>query len=422
MDQDSSQHLSAVWMRYTSIVAERGEGVYLHSTDGRTYLDFTSGIGVTNTGHCHPKVVAAAKQQIDRLIHGQVNVLYHQPLFDLVAELLTIMPPGLNSFFFSNSGAEAVEAAVKLARQATRRPNIISFRGAFHGRTMGALSLTTSSANYRAGYQPLMGGVCIAPYPYAYQYGWTEEKTSAFCLEEIRSILATETAPGDTAAVLVEPVLGEGGYVPSPPGFLQGLRQICDEHGILLLVDEVQSGFGRTGRWFACQHYEVTPDILILAKAMASGFPLSCIAAHKSVMDAWLPGAHGGTFGGNAVSCAAAVATIQVIREEGLVENSARQGEYLLNRLRELQRQHPSIGDIRGLGLMVATEFTTPDGQPDDKTCRAVWSRCLERNLMLLMCGTSHNIIRWVPPLIVDRATVDQAVDIFEAALNDIKA
>lgn len=422
MNQNLNQHLSAAWMRYTNIVAERGEGVYLHSTDSRTYLDFTSGIGVTNTGHCHPKVAAAAKQQIDRLIHGQLNIVYHQPIFDLVAELLTVMSPGLDTFFLSNSGAEAVEAALKLARQATRRPNIISFRGAFHGRTMGALSLTTSSAGYRAGYQPLMGGVCVAPYPYAYQYGWTAEETSAFCLGEIRAMLATETAPRDTAAVLVEPVLGEGGYVPSPPGFLQGLRQICDEHGILLLVDEVQSGFGRTGRWFAHQHYGITPDILIMAKAMASGFPLSCIAARKPVMDAWLPGAHGGTFGGNAVSCAAAVATIQVIREEGLVENAARQGEYLLGRLRELQQQHPLIGDVRGLGLMVATEFTTRDGQPDDKTCKAVWSRCLERGLMLLMCGPFHNIIRWVPPLIVDRTAIDQAVDIFEAALNNIEA
>jgi 4-aminobutyrate aminotransferase len=328
----------------------------------------------------------------------------------------------LDRFFFGNSGAEAVEAALKLARQATGRANLISFRGAFHGRTVGALSVTTSSAHYRAGYQPLMAGVHVAPYPYAYQYGWTEEETSAFCLEEIERMLATQTAPQDTAAMLIEPVLGEGGYVPAPPGFLAGLRQICDEHGILLLIDEVQSCFGRTGRWFAHEHDGVVPDILIMAKAMASGLPLSGIAAREEVMAAWKPGAHGGTYGGNAVSCAAAVATIQVMREEKLVENSAEQGAYLLAGLRALQAEYPAIGDVRGRGLMIGTEFSAEDGRPDEATAQNVWSRCLELGLLLLTCGTQHNVIRWIPPLIVDRRGVEQALAIFQTALAEAGA
>lgn len=422
MSQDGLQHLSTVWARYTELLVDRGEGIRLHTTDGRTLIDFSSGIGVTNTGHCHPRVVAAAKHQVERLIHGQLNVVYHQPALALVDELLAVMPAGLDRFFFGNSGAEAVEAGFKLARQATQRPNIISFRGAFHGRTMGALSLTTSSAHYRAGYQPLMAGVQVAPYPYAYQYGWTLEQTSAFCLEEIERMLVTQTAPQDTAAMLIEPVLGEGGYVPAPPGFLAGLRRICDQHGILLLVDEVQSGFGRTGRWFAHQHEGVPVDILIMAKALASGFPLSAIAAREEIMAAWKPGAHGGTYGGNAVSCAAATATIQVIRDEKLVENSAQQGAYLLDRLRALQADYPAIGDVRGLGLMIGTEFSREDGRPDEETAHKVWARCLEQGLLLLTCGTQHNVIRWIPPLIVDRAAVEEALGIFQTALEDVTA
>ena len=420
MSQDPREHLSPVWARYTEILAERAEGAYLYAADGRRYLDFTTGIGVTNTGHCHPRVVAAAREQVGKLIHGQVNIVYHQPMLDLVDELLTIVPEGLESFFFSNSGAEAIEASVKLARQATGRPNIIVFQGGFHGRTVGTMSLTTSNTVYRVGYQPLMAGVFVAPFPYAYRYGWTPEETTAFCLRELRHLLATQTAPRETAAVLVEPVLGEGGYVPPPPGFLKGVGQICDQHGLLFIADEVQSGFGRTGRWFGHQHYDVSPDILVMAKGLASGFPLSGIAARPQLMDAWISGSHGGTYGGNAVSCAAAAATIRVIREEGLVENSARMGEYLMSRLRTVQARHPVIGDVRGLGLMVAAEFTAADGQPDAGTAKAVRLACLEEGLMLLTCGPYGNVIRWIPPLTVNQAQLDEALEIFEGALAKV--
>jgi 4-aminobutyrate aminotransferase len=422
MSHDAGQHLSPVWTRYTDILVDRGEGVYLHASDGRRYLDFTSGIGVTNTGHCHPAVVAAVQEQVGKLIHGQINIVRHQPVLDLAEELLTIMPAGLENFFFSNSGAEAVEAALKLARQATGRPNVIVFQGSFHGRTVGTMSLTTSSTIYRVGYQPLMPGVFVAPYPYAYRFGWTSEQTTEFCLRELRHLLVSQTAPKETCAVLIEPVLGEGGYVPPPPGFLHGVQGICREHDLLLIADEVQSGFGRTGRWFGHEHFGVEPDVMIMAKGLASGFPLSGIVARPELMSKWIPGSHGGTYGGNAVSCAAATATIRVIRDEGLVEHAARMGEHLLACLRTLQQRGTEIGDVRGLGLMAAAEFTTAQGEPDTATAKAVRVRCLERGLMLLTCGPYGNVIRWIPPLVVTQDQMDEALGIFEDAVAEVAA
>ncbi len=413
--------ISPVWKRYTPIVVERAEGAYIYGADGARYLDFTCGIAVTNTGHCHPRVVQAIQEQATRLLHGQVNIVYHRPLLELVEELRTIVPPPIDCFFFSNSGAEAVEGAVKLARHATGRPNVIVFQGSFHGRTALAMALTTSKTIYRAGYQPLPAGVFVAPYPYAYRYGWSPGQTEAFCLRELEFLLKTQTAPTETAAILVEPVLGEGGYVVPPPGFLAGLRRICDEHGILLIADEIQCGFGRTGRWFAIEHFGVVPDIMVMAKGLASGLPLSCVASRRELMERWAPGSHGGTYGGNAVACAAAVATIRVIREEGLLENAARMGALLIERLRELQREFPVIGDVRGLGLMVATEFTAADGTPASAVVREVIGRCLERHLLLLTCGTYDNVVRWMPPLVVTDEQIEAAVEVFRDALGDVR-
>ncbi len=420
--------LSPVWSRYSEIVAERGEGAYIYDPDGNRYLDFTTGIAVTSTGHCHPRVVKAIQEQAARLIHGQANIVYHPPMLRLVEELRRIMPPELDSFFFSNSGAEAVEGAVKLARHATGRPNVIAFQGSFHGRTAMTMSLTSSKTIYRAGYQPLTPGVFFAPYPYAYRYGWDEKETAAWCLDELRYVLRTQTAPFETAAILVEPVLGEGGYVPPPPSFLKGLREVCDEHGILLIVDEIQSGFGRTGKWFAFQHFGIVPDVVTMAKGIASGMPLSGIAARRELMEKWIVGSHGGTYGGNAISCAAAVATIQVIRDEGLVENAAMMGSLLMERLRDVQSRFPVIGDVRGLGLMVATEFSIPDSAPyegaahtpDTATAKAVVQKCKDEHLLLLTCGPWDNTIRWIPPLIVTEEQIDAAVAIFENALREV--
>jgi 4-aminobutyrate aminotransferase len=418
----TGEHISPVWTRYTPIVVERAEGAYIYDRESdRQYLDFTTGIGVTNTGHCHPRVVEAIQEQAARLLHGQVNIVFHPPLLELAEELEPVVPEGLDSFFFSNSGAEAVEGAVKLARHATGRPNIIVFQGSFHGRTALTMALTTSKTIYRIGYQPLPAGVFVAPYPYAYRYGWSDSETVDFCLNELELLLKTQTAPEETAAVLVEPVLGEGGYVVPPPGFLKGLRRVCDEHDMLLIADEVQSGFGRTGRWFAVEHFDLTPDIMTMAKGIASGLPLSGVAARSDLMDRWMPGSHGGTYGGNAVACAAAVATARVIKEEKLLENATRVGARLMDQLRAVQEDFLVIGDLRGLGLMIATEFTADDGSPDTKTAKAVAAGCLERGLMLLTCGPWNNTVRWIPPLIVTADQIDEGVQIFRAALADVQ-
>ncbi len=418
---DSMQLLSPVWTHLTHVVAESGQGAYLYDAAGNRYLDFTCGIGVTNTGHCHPKVVDAVQRQAARLLHGQVNIVFHEPLLALAEALREVVPPRLDTFFFSNSGAEAVEAAVKLARHASGRTNVIVFQGSFHGRTIGAMSLTTSKTIYRAGYQPLMPGVFVAPYPYAYQFGRDEGETTRFCLEQLGLLLKSQTAPEETAAILIEPVLGEGGYVVPPAGFLPALRALCDEHGILLIIDEVQSGFGRTGRFFALEHSGVVPDILVMAKGLASGLPLSGIAAPRALMDKWLPGSHGGTYGGNAVACAAAAATVAVIREEGLLDNATAMGERLLAGLHALKERHAVLGDVRGLGLMIAAEFTAADGQHGKLFASQVQKACLDERLLLLTCGVYGNVIRWIPPLIVTGEQIDAALDIFSRALERLE-
>jgi len=427
--ENLTQYVSSVWPHLLDTVIVRGEGAYIWDREGRRYLDFTSGIGVTNTGHCHPRVVAAIREQAGRILHLQANVAHHEPMLRLIGALREVVPPELDGFFFSNSGAEAVEAAVKLARQATGRPNVIAFQRGFHGRTVGTMSLTSSKTVYRARYQPLMPGVFFAPYAYCYRCPKAEANPERYgpgsccgwALEQVRFLLKSQTAPEETAAVLVEPVLGEGGYVVPPADFLRGLREICDEYDILLIIDEVQSGFGRTGRFFALEHFGVTPDILVMAKGLASGLPLSGIAARQELMDRWLPGSHGGTYGGNVVACAAAEATVRVLQEEGLVENAARLGERLLARLRGLQERYPSLGDVRGLGLMVGVEFVVPGGRtPDKDRAKAVQHACLEAGLLLLTCGTDENVIRWIPPLVIGEAELDEALNIFEHALDSV--
>jgi 4-aminobutyrate aminotransferase len=349
-----------------------------------------------------------------------VNIVLHEPLLELLAELKTIIHPTLDGYFFSNSGAEAIEGAIKLARAATKRTNIIVFQGSFHGRTVGTMSLTTSKTIYRVGYQPLMPGVFVAPYPYAYRFGWSQEQTNAWCLEELEFLLATQTAPQETAAILIEPVLGEGGYVVPPPGFLPELRKICDQHGILLILDEVQSGFGRTGKWFAQEHFGVVPDIMTVAKGLASGMPLSGVFSRMDLMKKWPTGTHGGTYGGNAVATAAAVATIQAIRNDSMLENAIQRGNELMNALQRLQIEFPVIGDVRGLGLMIGTEFRTTDRKPDKTTAKEVVHMCQDNQLLLLTCGPWDNTIRWIPPLVVTAEQIMQAVDIFSNALRNV--
>jgi 4-aminobutyrate aminotransferase len=420
--EDVLPHLSPVWTHGTDIIASRAEGAYVYDLAGRAYLDFTCGIGVTNTGHCHPKVVAAIREQAGLLLHGQANIILHQPMLELVRSLLPIVPPTIDGFFFSNSGAEAVEGAIKLARHATGRSNVIVFQGSFHGRTSSTMALTTSKTVYRAGYQPLPSGVFIAPYPYAYRYGWSEQRTTQWCLDELEFLLMSQTAPQETAAILIEPVLGEGGYVVPPKAYLQGLRALCDQHGILLIVDEIQSGFGRTGHWFAVEYFDLRPDIMTAAKGLGSGLPISGVFSRLELMQKWVPGSHGGTFGGNAVAAAGAVATIAAMREEHMLENAQARGAQLMAGLHTLQQEYPVIGDVRGLGLMIGTEFRDAARKPDKKTAKAVARGCHQRGLMLLTCGPWDNVIRWIPPLIVNEAQIAESLNIFEAALKEAVA
>ncbi|WP_242906854.1 aspartate aminotransferase family protein [Actinomadura terrae] len=411
--------LSPLLKQATPVLAERGEGAYLYDAEGRRYLDFTAGIGVTSTGHCHPRVVEAAREQVGTLIHGQYTTVMHRPLLRLTEALGEVLPDGLDSLFYLNSGSEAVEAAIRLARHATGRQNIVVFHGSFHGRTMGAAALTTAGTKFRAGIGPLMPGAAVAPFPQAYRYGWDEDEATRFALRELDYVLATTSAPADTAAFVVEPVLGEGGYVPAPPAFLEGLRERADRHGILLVMDEVQTGVGRTGRFWGHEHAAVRPDVLITAKGLASGFPLSAIAAPTAVMEKARPGSQGGTYGGNAVACAAALATLEVVRDEGLVDNAARRGARLSDGLRKVAADHPVIGDVRGLGLMQASEFTTPDGEPDAATAARAQRAASDRGLLLLTCGAFGNVVRMIPPLIVDDAQVDAALELWAAAVAD---
>jgi len=415
--QENFEHLSPVWTHYSDVIVDHGEGTYLYSTDGRKFIDFTCGIGVTNTGHCHPKVVEAIRKQAGLLLHGQANLVTHKPMLELVNELRTIVPESLDGFFFSNSGAEAVEGALKLARHATGRTNVIVFQGSFHGRTVATMSMTTSKTIYKVGYQPLMAGIYVTPFPYAVKYGWDAEKTSQWCLEELEFLLLTQTAPQETAAIFIEPVLGEGGYVVPPASFMKGLREICSRHGILLVVDEIQSGFGRTGKWFGHQHFEIEPDIMTVAKGLGSGLPISGVISRLNLMKKWIPGSHGGTFGGNVVSAAAAVATIQAMKEEKMLENAQARGFQLMTALGHLQEKYPQIADVRGLGLMVGAEFRDAKGKPDKTTAKAVVHECADRKLMLLTSGPWDNTIRWIPPLVVTKDQMDEALNIFEDSL-----
>lgn len=401
----------------TPVVAVRGEGVHLYGEDGRRYLDFTAGIGVTSTGHCHPRVVAAAQEQVATLVHGQYTTVLHPPLRRLVEKLGEVLPARLDSLFFVNSGSEAVEAALRLARQATGRPGVLVCHGGFHGRTVAAAAMTTSGTRFRAGFSPLMSGVAVTPFPTAFRYGWDEDTATRFALQELDYVLQTVSAPADTAAVVVEPVLGEGGYVPATRGFLAGLRERADRHGFLLILDEVQTGVGRTGEFWGHDHFGVVPDVLVTAKGLASGFPLSGIAAPEELMRKVWPGSQGGTYGANAVACAAACATLDVVRDEKLVANAATMGARLRAGLERVAAATPAIGEVRGLGLMLASEFVTDDGRPDPETAARVQRAAVDEGLLLLLCGPWNNVVRMIPALVITEEQVDEGLRAWAAAV-----
>jgi 4-aminobutyrate aminotransferase len=380
---------------------------------------------VTNTCHAHPRVAAAIAAQARKLLHGQQNIMFHEAGLRLYDRLPDLLPGGPYQAFLSNSGAEAVEAAVKLARVATGRPAMLAFRYGYHGRTAQTMALTTAKDVYRAAFEPLPGSVYHTAYPYCYRApGGAHDPSACTCdwEEQLDLTFHQLIYPERVAGVIIEPVLGEGGYIVPPPDFLPRLRDITRQHGILLIADEVQTGFGRTGEMFAVRHWEVEPDILVMAKGIASGLPLSGILARQELMAHWRPGTHGGTYGGNVVSCAAANATLDVIEDEGLVDNARERGTQFLAGLRALGARHAAIGDVRGLGLMVAIELVKPgdgDGRvPDADLTKRIQAEALARRLIVLTAGTYVNVIRIIPPLVTTPGEVDQALDILDASLT----
>jgi 4-aminobutyrate aminotransferase len=414
-----------VWARYTDLVIDRGQGSWLTTVEGERYLDYTSGIGVVNTGHAHPRVVAAIAEQAARLIHGQQNIVYHEAGLRLHERLAATMPGDGWGAFLANSGAEAVESAVKLARVATGRPAIVAFRGGFHGRTAQAMALTSSRVSIRGDFEPLPGSVYHSAYPDCYRAaGGPHSPHACTCdwEEQLELLFAQIVKPEKIAGFLIEPVIGEGGYLVPPDGFLPRLREIASQHGVLLICDEVQTGYGRTGRFWAQEHWDVTADITVTAKGIASGLPLSGIIARRDVLSSWTPGAHGGTYGGNVVACAAANATLDVIADEGLVANAQVRGTQLLGGLKQVAAAHKAVGNVRGLGLMVAIEFVKPgegDGRrPDAAMAKSVLEEALKRHLILLSAGTWGQVVRIIPPLVTTESEVDQGLSIIKESLE----
>ncbi|MDO8363518.1 MAG: aminotransferase class III-fold pyridoxal phosphate-dependent enzyme [Actinomycetota bacterium] len=404
-------HLSGVWFSVTPLEVSHGKGCWVTTTGGEEYLDFAAGIAVNSTGHAHPAVAAAIAAQAQRFMHAQVNVFKHDLLEPLASRLAELTPGAIDTFFFANSGAEITEGAIKLAKQATKRPHTIVFSGSFHGRTHMAMAMTTSKTGYRAGHAPLPSGVFVAPYPDPLADDQDAEVAKA--LFGFDHLLKSMTAPDETAAVILEPVLGEGGYIPAPPAFIHGIVERCRAHGILFIADEVQSGFGRTGKMFAVEHYGIEPDIICMAKGIASGFPFAALGTRRELDDKWPKGSHGGTYGGNPMGCAAALATIDVLTAPGFLDNVNARGQQLQAGIRELQREHGTITQVRGLGLMVGTEFDDP------ARVAAVTQHCLtEGHLILMNAGTYGKCLRWMPPLVVDEREIDLALAALSAALK----
>jgi 4-aminobutyrate aminotransferase len=391
-----------------------GQGTWITDVDGKRYLDFACGIAVNNLGHRPPTVEAAAKDQLSKLWHAGGAFLYDS-LVTAAENILEVAPDGIEKLLFMNSGAESVEAAVKLAKKTTGRQGVIVFRGGFHGRTMGSVSYTTSRVKYRQGYHPVVPSVFITPYPHPYRWGMSQEQANAYALNELRLTFKHVITPEEVAAFLIEPVQGEGGYYPASREFLGAIRDIADEHGILLILDEVQTGFGRTGDWFTSQVYDIRPDVLVMGKAIANGLPLSAVGASQALLAKWEPGSHGTTFGGNPISCAASAATVNALKD--VIPGVAERSDHAFTRLGDLQERHGTVGEVRGLGLMIGVELVGADRTPDPKAFQAIASYAVDHGLVILNCGPDGNIIRFVPPLNVSIDDLDAGISILDDAL-----
>ena len=419
----SKPHMSPILGRYYERSWSHGEGHTLYDSAGRGFLDFACGIATTSLGHHHPAVTQAIKDQADKLLHICNALGYLEPVARLATMLADACPDPLDTVFFCNSGAEAIESALKLARRVTKRPGIIAFRGAFHGRTFGAASVTSSSINYRLGYEPLLPSVYLTPFPNVYRYfGDDEEAATAGAMGALRTLLGHEIPASSVAAIIIEPIQGEGGFNPAPASFLRELRALCDENGILLICDEVQTGIGRTGQMWAFEESGIVPDVVCVAKALANGMPLGAIVTRRELQEQWGVGAHGTTFGGNPVCCAAGIAVMRTIEEQGLVANAAARGVELQAGLKALMAKDDRIGDIRGRGLMVGVELVKERAtrDPDTDGCEALVLACAEQGLLILNCGTHHNVIRFLPPIDVTSAEISTGLELFAAALRSV--
>ncbi|WP_209123333.1 aspartate aminotransferase family protein [Alkalihalobacillus sp. BA299] len=402
------------------------EGCYYWGLDGKKYLDFTSGIAVTNVGHRHPKVVQAIKDAADTLVHGPIGVIQYESILRLADELADILPGNLDCFFFANSGTEAIEGALKLAKFVTKRPYVVSFTGCFHGRTQGSLSVSTSKSKYRKFLQP--NGLT---YQVPYFNPSKLKKTNGIVVEEeavqqleqdFKNLFKHHVSPEEVACVILEPVLGEGGYIIPPKSWLKKVREICDQHQILLIFDEVQTGFGRTGHWFAAETFDVTPDIMAIAKGIASGLPLSATVANHRLMQQWPLGSHGTTFGGNPIACAAALATLEVMKEEDLLRNTREVGAYAREKLEALKQKHDLIGSIRSVGLMIGIEIINPrTGEPDGEAVLRILDLALQEGVLFYLCGNEGEVIRMIPPLSVTKEQVDTGIKMLDKAISTYK-
>jgi 4-aminobutyrate aminotransferase len=421
INRDNNAVASTIY-RYTDIVFQRGEGVYLYDVEGNEYLDFVSGIATMNVGHCHPEVVEAICEQAKKLIHGACHVGYMEPYVELMEALKAVAPGDLKNGkgIFVNSGSEAVESGIKLARYVTNRPMILAFTDSFHGRSMGALALTASSTLYRERLSSLLAGVHHVPYPYCYRCPLKHQSPDTCglaCLNLVEKALESVVPPQDLAGIIFEPIAGEGGYIVPPDGFLKGLREICDRHGALLIVDEVQTGLGRTGKMFAVEHWDVVPDVICMAKALGGGLPLGAMLTKGELADEWPPAAQGTTFGGNPIACKAGLAVLEVVQRENLMSNATAIGDYIQEKFRSVQKSMPMIGDIRGMGLMVAVELVNSDGSPASDIIKAVIKKMGAKGIVLTKCGASS--IRFAPPLIISEQQVEYGLNIIFEVLKE---
>ncbi len=404
-------HVSDVWAKTTDLRVVSGHGCRVVDADGVEYLDFTAGIAAASTGHCHPRVVQAISDQAARFVHAQQNVYTHDLLEPLAERLDEITPPQIDTFFFANTSDEAIEVAVKVAKKATGRHSIVVLDGAFHGRTNLTMAMSTSRAIDRAGYGPFPPGIFVAPFPDPHASDQEAEISGA--LRGLDRLFQTQVVPGEIAAIVVEPVISERGYIPTPTSFVSGLAERCREHGILLIADETQSGFGRTGKMFAIEALDVEPDMLCMAKGIASGFPFAALGMRRALDESWPTGSQGGSSNGNPIGCAAALATIDVLTEPGFLDNVHARGNQLIDALREMQQLDPALRYVRGRGLMVATEFDTAE------RAAAIVEHCLrEHRVILMSAGTRNRTIRWMPPLVVSASEISEATDAFASAIR----